>query len=427
MAARPTLNFGPILARTGGIGRGFDTLRIVLSLSIVVMHSFGVALGAERADALTWSGVMGPACAALLPMFFGLSGFLVMGSAVRTPSLGGFIGLRMLRIVPALTTEIVLSALLLGPALTVLSLQAYYGDHRFYEYFGSLVGRIRTELPGVFTTNPTSVVNVSLWTVRPELGCYVYLAVLLLLRTLQNVRTLTIVSVVVLLINVAVDVLLRPAQVAVEVVPDRLLLLSFIAGNMMYVHRDRVPYHPALLVAGLVVGWFGIGVSGLGSVAVLAWVYCVNWLGVTALPRIPLSRTGDYSYGIYLYGFPVQQTMAHLFPELRTPALNLLLSLPVIVLLAVFSWHVVEKRALRLRRLLPKGAGAVGLSMGPTAGFVLMALLSYGGFLFLGTLGLPRWAAQVGQGAGAAGAVAFGLAAFVSWYLSRRFKRVAYD
>ena len=95
---------------------------------------------------------------AVLPMFFALSGFLVVGSAIRLSALTPFLLSRGLRIIPALATEITISALLIGSALTSLPLREYFTSRGLLEYFGSLTGRVVFELPGViFIGNPNSV------------------------------------------------------------------------------------------------------------------------------------------------------------------------------------------------------------------------------------------------------------------------------
>jgi peptidoglycan/LPS O-acetylase OafA/YrhL len=65
-------------------------------------------------------------------------------------------------------------------------------------------------------------------------------------------------------------------------------------------------------------------------------------------------RGADYSYGIYLYGFSVQQTVVYMLPAARLWYVNALVSLPLVVLVAAFSWHVVEKPANRLRPWLTR-------------------------------------------------------------------------
>jgi len=66
------------------------------------------------------------------------------------------------------------------------------------------------------------------------------------------------------------------------------------------------------------------------------------------VPALPLRLPGDYSYGLFLYGFPVQQALAALYPSLAPDALTAL-ALPVALLCAFASWHAVERRALSLK------------------------------------------------------------------------------
>src|SRR6185437_16583034 len=60
------------------------------------------------------------------------------------------------------------------------------------------------------------------------------------------------------------------------------------------------------------------------------------------------NRLGDYSYGIYIYAFPVEQTIAHLVPGVSVASL-MGLSAIATVILAMLSWHLLEQRALKLQ------------------------------------------------------------------------------
>src|SRR3984893_13054515 len=136
-----------IMDQNRGAGPGFDLMRLGLALTIFIFHSYFLSQGD---DGRLWKGPLRPLLVSLVPVFFGVSGFLVTGSALRTASLRVFVAFRVLRIAPALATEIFLSALILGPLVTGLPLRDYVGDAAFLEYFGNIVGRIRFVLPGVF-------------------------------------------------------------------------------------------------------------------------------------------------------------------------------------------------------------------------------------------------------------------------------------
>jgi peptidoglycan/LPS O-acetylase OafA/YrhL len=80
------------------------------------------------------------------------------------------------------------------------------------------------------------------------------------------------------------------------------------------------------------------------------------------LPWHGYNRFGDYSYGTYLWGWPVQQVVAHHWPTLA-PIPHALIASPIAILLGILSWRLVEQPALRLirvrwslpRRLWPRG------------------------------------------------------------------------
>ena len=171
---------------THGRSTGFDYLRIVLALAVIVWHSFPLSYGPQAEVAKDTSVFAELLIGIILPMFFALSGFLVSGSLERNSSMVIFIGLRAIRILPALCVEVLLSALILGPALTTLTLHTYFVDKRFITYFLNIIGDIHYRLPRI-TINPTpDVVNGQLWTVPWELKCYVALTVLALLDSLEG-------------------------------------------------------------------------------------------------------------------------------------------------------------------------------------------------------------------------------------------------
>ena len=119
---------------------GFDYLRIALAATIICLHSANVVLGLDRAMEVL--GHIRIGCAMVLALFFALSGFLVTASLLRCKSLISFLGLRVLRIVPALAVETTLSAIIIGPIFTALPLAQYFADPKFYAYFHTIVGDI---------------------------------------------------------------------------------------------------------------------------------------------------------------------------------------------------------------------------------------------------------------------------------------------
>src|SRR5207245_877255 len=138
--------------------------------------------GGQPADFALWTTPLRPLLRAIVPMFFTLSGFLVAGSLERCQTLISFMGLRAIRIYPALMVEVLLSAFLIGTCITSDSIKDYFTDSEFREYLLNSIGDIHYNLPAVFENNPfPRIVNSQLWTVPYELGCYLTLAGLAIL------------------------------------------------------------------------------------------------------------------------------------------------------------------------------------------------------------------------------------------------------
>lgn len=140
-----------------------------------------------------------------------------------------------------------------------------------------------------------------------------------------------------------------------------------LSGFLLFLWRYAVPFSRLLFVACLVAGLALVSHPGLATLATVPLVYVTVYLGLLPLPRIPLLDRGDYSYGIYLYAMPVQQSLMSAFPQLRHWYWNILTALPITVALAMVSWTWIEKPALQLRRRIsaflsvePSHAGQFG-------------------------------------------------------------------
>lgn len=348
-----TRTFGSIMADHQGVGPGFDLTRLGLATSVMIFHCFQLSYGRN------WSaGPFEAPVMLLVPGFFALSGFLVTGSMARNANVRNFLIFRTLRIVPALTGVTVLSAFVLGPLVTTRPLSAYFADPTFAHYFTNIIAIIRYGLPGVFPDNPLAgIVNGQLWTVPSELHCYTALAVLALLRL--SLRPIWMLCLFLFLSTAECATAFLPHHhyTARVLNSEEMLVMCFLCGNVFYLWRDKIPASKLLFglsVTAYVAVTFWIPTLGfiLGSAAA---TYFVVYLGTRRPPRIPLLMTGDYSYGIYLYSFPIQQAVAWGFPDQRTWYFNLLVNAPVTLLFAALSWHWLERPALSLRkRLAPR-------------------------------------------------------------------------
>lgn len=362
--SRPIPSAGDILRDLQGEGPGFNALRLGLSVLILAAHSGWIAGADVSRD---WTGLRGLLLLSLVPAFFALSGFLVTGSAIRTAAVTPFLALRVLRIAPALLVEVTLSAIVLGPLFTSYPLTDYVRDIRFIEYFGNIVGRIRFELPGVFETNPLpNTVNQNLWTLKPELYCYILLALMIGFGALRRRLLLPLA-----ILGLACAGTAAAYRFGFGLQPGNyhwaVAVLHFLTGCVFYQRRDALKMHWLLFLGALAAAMLLMaGDRALGFLVAPFLTYCVIFIGLLPL-QLPRSiHRLDISYGIYLYGFPIQQALIAKFALLHgSGPLLFAVSLPLTVIFALLSWLYVEKPFLRLKRHVltaaPKPAAPVGL------------------------------------------------------------------
>lgn len=290
--------------------------------------------------------------------FFVTSGLLVTASLMNCSSLIEYAAARAVRIVPALLVMLFLTVFILGPLFTTLSTLEYFSSTAVYRYFlkcSSLFFGVAYTLPGVFENVPfKGAVNGSLWSLPYEVRMYLGMALAWLpflrwWRRADPQRAFGILLGFSLLVLLALVILHRPGEGALLK-----LAYMYVAGATMYLFRDQVPLSPVAMVAAapLLVIAAGIGSSAFYLTYVIIWPYFLVCLAY--IPSGPIRRynlLGDYSYGMYIYAFPVQQALISALPGL-TPIPLIGLSFLLTMLCAVLSWHGLERKALAAKPLL---------------------------------------------------------------------------
>ena len=364
------------LKRSRGVGPGFHMLRHALSLTILFHHCRVMVVGSVANQTyekglltaeLTYGQVavelLRPGLFALIGIFFALSGFLIAGSAVRNPDIRIFFANRALRILPALSVEVTLSALILGPAVTTVALSEYFTHQDFFRYFGNIVGLVSFTLPGVFESNPwPDVVNGNLWTLPPEFWCYFFMLLLMVGGLLLRPRVLTALIICCLIISTLLN-MYDPSSFVVKANPTHFanwyIVMLFFFGIAFYLNAKHVILHPLLFVASGIAYYLLTMMSHLGPLSGVFLTYCMVYVGTKPFPIFDKFVKVDLSYGIYLYGWPITQTVIFFTLPLLVGQGNLTkvaIIFPVVLILtcafAAASWNWIEKPALSLRKVL---------------------------------------------------------------------------
>lgn len=326
----------------------FDLLRLIAAAMVVWGHAYAISPSEGKEDLIFRWVQFEFAGSYAVKLFFFLSGLLVMQSLLTRTSGTHFVLMRVARLMPGLLAVIALSGLVMGPLLTSLSVSDYFTHPETWRFMLlNAVLKTQYELPGVFFSNPMTAVNGSLWTLPAEAVCYalVWLFGVLFLSRHRWLCTVLIAGIVLALQTDGANWMARIHLTPGAVSP----MTHFMLGAMMALWRDK-----------LVLSARSLSLVGLAAIAVcqsewfpLLFVFWANlWAVFLSTPRAVLSwrPPGDASYGLYLSGFAIQQCLTVWMPQMG-PVQNTLLALPLALIYGFFSWHCIEKRALRWAKM----------------------------------------------------------------------------
>ena len=372
------------------IGQSFSPRRNSLNLlrlifAVIVIFSHSITIGQFGSESLLGKSTYGTVP---LYAFFGISGFLIAGSAARN-NVGRYLWQRFLRIFPAFWVCLVVTAFVFGtiawlhlnPALSrTCGLHCYltepngalgYVTHNFWLQVNQSVIAGTGVLGGFFGFGW----NGSLWTLEYEFLCYLLLAALSVIGLLKRrflvalIAAATWIAVVVIISVPTLRADFSPLHKGailvffgfdIDIMNLLVLLSVFLSGALIYLYRERIPDSGAIALASTVLFFAGFVLplgegapqnflTSLDLTAIFS-VYPVIWLGIH-LPFARFCSVNDYSYGVYIYAFPIQLLLAmwgvNKWGYLPYTFMALVAVFPV----AMASWWGVEKHALKLKKV----------------------------------------------------------------------------
>ena len=319
----------------------FDFLRISAAFLVLISHQYALS-GLQEPGFNVSLGSLG------VMIFFSISGFLVSQSWRQDPHVFRFLLKRFLRIWPALAVVTFISAVVLGPILSTLSWRSYFLHPDFLEFFNNLkLLVIRYYLPGVFEGNiyPRAV-NGSLWTIPLEVRCYLYL---LLLACIGITRKPVLFFLGTLLYGIYFFVV---AQKSSDY--QSYYGLFFLSGVCLDLFRKQWEAKVFTLLGTALISSAVFYFSDASRVAFLCLIPAFSIVfgsrSITGFNNF--GKFGDMSYGLYIYAFPVQQTVLSLVDKNHSFWLALFAAACITMLCAFISWHLVERPALNLKSRL---------------------------------------------------------------------------
>ncbi len=337
----------------------FDLLRLAAAVAVVLTHAF--LLGEDRLDPDPLIRLTHGQCTlgvAGVFVFFTISGYLVTQSFDATGRVAPFLAKRALRIYPGLAACVLLLSFVVGPVVSRLPLGAYFADPGSYRYVvDNLYFNIGINgLPGMRFTELGNgwVVNGPLWSLPCEVLMYLMVAALGSARLLRG-------PVLVLLFATGIAATVADTSSSAFLVGSVLWLLPFFAAGMLLYKFRALPLL-RLRYAGVALAALALAARLGGFVPVFAACgsYVAIYLAHAGTRCLKAARFGDLSYGLYIYGWPVEQLTVRALGGTAPGWEVFAFALPATAVVAFLSWHLVEAPALRLK---PRGRAS-----GPAAG-----------------------------------------------------------
>lgn len=344
------------------IGRDnrFTPIRLGLASAVLIEHAVIVTQGPAQPAPMTintWS-----LSYAAVNAFFILSGFLIADSLEHRRDPFTYAASRFARLMPALAALSLIAVVGIGPFVTSLDPAAYWASLQTWTFPLQVLAFLNTSQgpAGIFSTNPwAGEFSAPLWTLRYEVIAYAAAALLFFTPLPWSRRA---VLVYLLIAGVAYMALryLWPEAPGLILASAR-LGSAFLIGMAVYLWRDRLPVAAWIGLAALPV-WLALGATPTAELAMNVVIASVLFWVAFARLGLPTGRAlPDWSYGIYIWHYPVMQIVVHAYPA-ASPWLIFAIAAPVTAMIAALSWRFIEKPALGRKTRIGQALRAMTVS-----------------------------------------------------------------
>jgi peptidoglycan/LPS O-acetylase OafA/YrhL len=333
----------------------FDAIRLAMALLVVWSHSFAIYLGSEKTEpvSLLMNGAYDAGKIAVL-VFFVISGFLICHSFENSKSVAQYFSRRVSRIYPGYIVATLICAFIIVPLFSSRSIADFNGAE-----LAKIIG-LNFLLRGYFPVSDAfngTAINGSLWSIPFEFWCYIGLAGLGIASILKHRVVCLAITFAVMAIRVWLDLAgRRPGGGYIGLIIGYqylwfVVLPCFMMGVCFYLYRDRVPRSRLLLMSGI--GALVIApnlpldpphAQILTNLILPPVISYVTYVAFTEKLKLHgAARWGDFSYGTYLYAYPLQKMLLFTFGGLLSFSAYIAFSMALSVAAGILSWNLVER------------------------------------------------------------------------------------
>ncbi len=356
-----------LFPKEGTRSNNLDFIRFALAVSVMFCHCFIMFYGTEESVEPLFVASHGQTSIGTLAVnfFFIISGYLILQSWNKSDNIWDFLKKRIMRIYPAFIIASVLCVFLFAPLGTVDWFMPFGYWSLFYSNinFGWLLKDMALlQTPAVpwtlkYVPIPETI-NASLWTIKYEFLCYLVIPLFAFIGMYSKKYIMPILLVVVMVLFIVQDdwkvYYFNWEEFPVIGKPDFMprFLTYFFSGMCFYTYKDSIPRSKILFIVSLIAMSLGLfAFKGLNYVQPIFGAYALFYLAFTQTISFKnFSKAGDFSYGIYVYAWPVQQLVIVFFEKYLNVSLFFMLSMMFTLPLAWLSWHYIEKPFLNFKK-----------------------------------------------------------------------------
>jgi peptidoglycan/LPS O-acetylase OafA/YrhL len=339
----------------GERNNNFNFLRLVFAILVLLSHSPELVDGNRSREILT--KVFGTISFGELAVegFFLLSGYMIIKSWLQKPDLKAFGKKRIARIYPGFIVATLFSIFLFG-LLGANNMSSYLHSINYLRCLFFAITLMGPPTPDTFNGTPYPIVNGAMWTLSYEFRCYMLVAILGVYgingcRKIWLFILAFMITVVFACSFFDINKYNFFGSFYIFGVPSEIIQLfsCFATGACFYLYHDKVKYKFPWAVTSffmLICCLFYSKITNI-SFCILGG-YCIFYFSFCNINILKIfQKFPDISYGLYLYGWPIQKLLLWNFPSL-SPWTLFLLAWVVSSIFGFMSWKLVESPALQL-------------------------------------------------------------------------------
>lgn len=332
------------------INTNMQFVRFVAACLVIISHAHSLGKGENdwigyiTNRGLTWGSIA-------VSIFFALSGFFMTKSVKKYENFLSYMKGRIIRIFPSLLLVVFCIVLVLGPIFTTLPLNEYFSSKVTWLYFLNAILIPIHDLPGVFENCiALTTVNGALWTLSVEFLCYIALWIVKRLGLLEKKKfpySIALLFVSLLTIYVGSEMM------AVSILKAMMgPIVSFYIGVAMQIYNEEMQGKEKV---GICIAIVVLLFSGVWSSKLMESVryVIIPYMMITLLSgKKQISKRiaglGNWSYGMYLTGFPIQQMLISLNGGEMNPYANFICAIPLAMIAGFLIFLLCENMLLKV-------------------------------------------------------------------------------